>query len=273
MAKLVIPHIEWHLAHSCNFTCESCAHFSNHGHSGIVSKETLIEWYSNWNQRLLPREIDLLGGEPLLNKEVLDILLTTKQMWPDSQIRLITNGILLSKFPNLPRILKETNTVLVISMHSDHADYLHKMSKVFNLIDTWKREFNIDVKTVDSYNNWSKLYKGYGNNIEPYTDNDPEQSWNNCITGQDCFQLYEGNIYKCSPLAYLKLQKQKYKLSSKWDLYLNYEPLRPTASDNEVEEFFNKKAEQYCGMCPSRPTSFLKNNPLMSRKFYRIKQQ
>jgi hypothetical protein len=116
------------------------------------------------------------------------------------------------------------------------------------------------------------MYKGYGDNMMPFEDQDPETSWNNCIAGQDCFQLLDGNIYKCAPLAYLPLQQKQFNLSSKWDHYLTYKPLTPSATDQEVEDFFNKKAESYCAMCPANPAKFIKRNPLLPRRFYRLEQ-
>ena len=116
-------------------------------------------------------------------------------------------------------------------------------------------------------------YKGYGINSEPFEDNDPEQSWNNCRAGQKCFQLYESNIYKCCMTAYLQLQKDKYGdlLSKKWDPYLKYIPLSFDSTDDEIIEFFNRKAEPVCGMCPKKSSidtkEFGKNDPLIPVSF------
>jgi organic radical activating enzyme len=63
---IIIPHLEWHIAHSCNLTCESCIHFTNHNHTEIVSIEKLKEWYSLWNKKISPKRMVLLGGEPPL---------------------------------------------------------------------------------------------------------------------------------------------------------------------------------------------------------------
>lgn len=30
---IVVPHLEWHIPHSCNLSRESCIHFTNHGHN------------------------------------------------------------------------------------------------------------------------------------------------------------------------------------------------------------------------------------------------
>jgi hypothetical protein len=61
--------------------------------------------------------------------------------------------------------------------------------------------------------------------------------------------LFEGKIYKCAPLAYLKMQKAKYEISPKWDFFLGYEGLDPACSDGELDAFIAKEDEPYCAMC------------------------
>ena len=61
-----ISHLEWHISHACNFTCEQCCHFSNHGHNVPVRYEQIEKWYDDWAHRIAPATIDILGGEPYL---------------------------------------------------------------------------------------------------------------------------------------------------------------------------------------------------------------
>ena len=120
MSKIIIPHLEWHISHACNLTCESCVHFTNHNHQEIVSIEKLKEWYSLWNKRISPQNIVLLGGEPLLHKDLVDIIYLTREMWtqpPNGNYWITTNGLLLENHPRLPIALRENNCMLQISLH------------------------------------------------------------------------------------------------------------------------------------------------------------
>lgn len=56
--------LELHVAHGCNLSCESCAHYSNHHHTEMLSLATAREWLSAWSKCLRPRQFSLLGGEP-----------------------------------------------------------------------------------------------------------------------------------------------------------------------------------------------------------------
>lgn len=273
---LTIPHLESHISHACNLTCEGCSDFTNHGYSEIMSVDTLEEWFSLWNKRIYPKEFALLGGEPLLNPNLIEILYMTQRMWPrkdgDPKLELVTNGLLIPKWPDLGRILKDTGFRITISLHGDknNEPYKKRMKKSFDIVNKWIKEYKIEVSMEPSVNSWRKIYKGFGVTSEPYEDGDPEESWNNCHCEQDCFQLHERNLYKCPPISYLPLLKKKYGplLSEKWDPYLKYVPLTPDCSDEEIVEFFNRKCESVCGMCPKNVITFKKNDPLLPVSYY-----
>ena len=135
------------------------------------------------------------------------------------------------------------------------------------LLREWKRSgVKMDITQYSEV--WGKMYHGYGDNILPYEDNDPESSWN-CCFNKGCYQLLNGHIYKCPPVAYLPLLAKSYKISDKWDPYLKYTPLTSECSDEELSEFFSRKSESVCGMCPANMEYYdpekLKS-PLMSVK-------
>lgn len=269
MLKLKISHLEWHVTHACNLSCQGCLHFSDFDHKGIISYETLEEWYKDWSPRLSPRTIDILGGEPLLNKQIEKIIELTRKYWDSpylEKLNLQSNGLLLCKYPNLPKVLKENNCHITLSKHYDNDTYNVIFEKSAMLLDKWKSEFDISYDIVDFYTYWTKFYKGYGSKMEPYEDGDYKKSWDNCLTGQDCFQIHEGKIYKCAPLAYLPMMKKKFNLSEKWDYYLTYAPLNANANDEEVLEFFNRGAESFCAMCPVNTEMFKKPDPLKFKR-------
>jgi hypothetical protein len=78
--------------------------------------------------------------------------------------------------------------------------------------------------------------------------------------------LFEGRIYKCAPLAYLKMQKAKYGISPKWDFYLGYEGLDPACSDGELDAFIAKEDEPYCAMCSAHRRPLALTIPIRSRQ-------
>lgn len=297
MRKLIIPKLDLHIADACNLHCEQCDHFSDLSFSTLHSPQTLRAWCEPWSSRIIPQSFHILGGEPMMNPDVVEIVYLMREMWPDSNIVLWSNGLLAKKFPDLPKALKDTNTSLQISNHStlNSESYDRKFNEAVEVIQDWFVQYQ--VPTTIQFNNgehvtltkrgdqflmmsnkvatneggtlWEKVYHGYGKSMMPFTDNDPETSWANCSA--KCPQLYEGKIHKCAPLTFLPLVDKKVGgLDPAWDHYLSYKGLTPDCSDDQLEAFFNLQAESFCGMCASkRPSFFSKHNPY---KIFDIKQ-
>jgi organic radical activating enzyme len=255
--------LEIHAAHACNLTCESCSHFSNGGHKGILSLTDAETWMKLWNKRIEPTAFRVLGGEPLLNPNLNDLLYLARDCWTASAITLVTNGMLLCKHPNLPIALEACDVDLHISIHDNSAEYVEKAIKIIDIVRSWKAKYNFRVEYHHSYDGWTRRHKGIGRFVTPYEDNNPRKSWEIC-PGRECHQLFRGKLWKCPSIAYLKLQKERYPdLSPAWDQYLSYEGLDAGCSDKELKAFLLSKHESICGMCPNNPERFKKPSPLI----------
>lgn len=255
-----IPYLDIHVTHDCNFQCKDCAHFSQHGFRGThIPLDTIESWYKDWYQRIEPGDFGLLGGEPFLHPNLPEICHLTRKYFPNSRIELVTNASLIHLHPNLWEDLIETDITLGVSVHSNNEKYRKVMIPKLKIAREWKDKgaivhfFDFAISKWENYSKWQKVYKGEGENIMPFEDNDPESSWNNCPTEQICFQLHENAMWKCAPLAYLPLMKEKYpNISEKWDPYLKYKPLTADCTDEEIVEFFSRGCESVCSMCPSK---------------------
>lgn len=253
---LDIRNLEIHLAHSCNLACESCTHYSNQGHKGILSLEEAERWFADWSPRIRPAVFSLLGGEPAINPRLADFVTLARRYWPDSQLRLVTNGFLLPRHPELPKRLAEAgNAWLYLSVHHGSKPYSDRIEPVVALINDWVREHGIKASAYPSTKWWRRTYTGMGAAMEPFEDAAPRSSWEKC-QARYCPQLFEGKIWKCGPIAYLGMQDAKYGLSEKWRPYLDYRPLEPGCSDEELIAFFAREDEAICAMCPAEPRHF-----------------
>ena len=260
-----IPNLEFHVVHSCNFTCESCAHYSNHGHRGVVSLVEADRWMNFWNRRISPQTFSLLGGEPTIHPQLSEFFSLARKHWPKAMLRLVTNGFFLDRHPSLPLVLKDDpNSCLYLTIHHTALEYQEKLQPILKLLTGWVQKYGIHVDYYESHRCWTRRYKGFGSEMEPFEDGQRRQSWN-CCAAKYCPQLFEGKIWKCGALAYLKLQDAKYHLSEKWKPYLQYRPLEPSCSDEELHEFFIREEESYCGMCPASPQWFEPPFPLATR--------
>lgn len=250
---LAIPSFELHVTHACNLACESCQHYTNQHHKGMVSLDQAESWMRHWSGRLLPKNFELLGGEPAIHPQLSDFVRLARRYFPHSQVRVLSNGFLLNRHPDLPVALKEVgNSRLDISIHHGSWQYGALIAPALQLIEQWVRDHGIQVKIKESFKKWAAQYRGSGADMLPFEDHNPQASWDTCGCKR-CFQLLDGAVWKCPPLAYLPMQHAKYGLSEKWRPYLEYQPLQPGCSDEELRAFFAQEAESVCSMCPAYP--------------------
>jgi hypothetical protein len=261
-----IERLELHVTHACNLTCESCSHYSNHNHRGHLALSEADRWMSLWSRRLGVDEFHLLGGEPTVHPELTGFVRLARRHWPNAFIRIRTNGFFLHRHPELPALLAaDGRAAISMAIHHDSPEYRERLRPIFELIEGWQRDFAIVVEVDRSFANWTRRYAGFGAAMQPFEDEAPRASWEIC-PARYCKQLFEGKIWKCAPLAYLKMQDAKYGLSDKWDFYLRYEPLDPACSDDALDRFIAKEDEPYCGMCSARRRPLALPMPMRNRR-------
>ena len=257
-----IPNLEIHVAHACNLACESCSHYSNHGHKGVIDLADAERWMAPWSGRILPAQFSLVGGEPTVHPELAAFVRLTRRFWPQSPIRLVTNGFFLHRHSDLPEALREVAPAWIdLSVHHDSPDYRARIAPILELARDWRERMKLDVRINDSFRHWTRRYHGFGAAMEPFADGNPRKSWEIC-PARICPQIHEGRIYKCALLAYLPMQQARYGLGAEWAPYLDYQPLEPGCSDAALEEFFAREEEPVCGMCPAERRPFALPNPL-----------
>jgi len=261
-APFPLNHVEIHVAHACNLKCESCSHYSDQGHKGVVSLEDAERWMAAWSGRLAPGTFSLVGGEPTIHPKLTEFLELARRHWPRSHLRLVTNGFFLAKHPKLPLAMqRDGNASIYLSLHHRDPAYVDAIRPSVKLLIDWNRRYGVPVYRYESVDRWRRMRHGTGASMQPYEDRQPRKSWLHC-SAKNWWQLYDGRMWKCSPLAYLGLQHAKYGLSEKWSPYLGYQPLHPDCSDEELQAFFRREEESVCNMCAANPEKLLLTNPL-----------
>jgi len=258
-----IPNLEIHVSHSCNLACESCSHYSNQGHKGLLDLAEAERWMQAWSARLAPRTFTLLGGEPSIHPQLSEFIPLARNYWPGAHLRLVTNGFFLHRHPDLPRVLRDDpDAKIYLSVHHDAPEYRARLQPIHALLESWVAEYGIQVGYALSFEHWTRRYHGSGAAMQPYADGQPRQSWERCPAAT-CPQLFEGSIWKCGPLAYLKLQDAKFGLGPAWRPYLDYQPLEASCTDAALREFFAREEEATCNMCAANPERLALPMPLL----------
>lgn len=249
--------LEFHVTNTCQLSCRNCQHYTNYNLGGNVKFEDGKRDLEAWAARLYPERVKLMGGEPFLNPELWKYVRLVAEIWPASSRIITTNALLAHRQPKeLPQAIRDTGTVIIVSDHSKRPDYREKLAEAISVIVDWGVEF-----TVDRVNpNWYANYHGQGENIAPFADGNPRESWEKCAC-PDCVQIEDGKLWKCPVVAYWPRYRKMFPGVDKeaWRMFDEYEPLTLDATDVQVEAFVNRREEPVCSLCPANPEPFEKD--------------
>jgi len=271
--------VEIHLTNMCNFFCNGCSHYSNYKIGGYLGLERFEEYLKTWSDKFnkLELEFRLLGGEPTLNRHLVDIIKLARQYIPENNILLITNGWFLLDHKHIKETLIDNKIVLKLTEHSNEKEYLDKLNPLKKILKGWSDEgldyrsydytegmkFSSDAMAlgggrIDNHGIWRKQYKGHGITMRPFEDKEPRKSWEICQStwfngGVQLINLYENKLWKCPHIAYLKDTLTKFGLQThpKWKPYLKYKPLSGDVTFEEMVNWMRQEEEDICNMCPA----------------------
>jgi hypothetical protein len=258
-----VSYLEFHITHQCNLHCDGCANYRNYGFKNEMSFDENKEYLRLWSRRIQPGTFRLLGGEPSLHSQMLDYVLLAQSLWPDAARWLVTNGAFLHRYKDLEEVLRSTGTALHLSFHSNDPKYLDWVRPIIAHIKTFQ---GVNVSYGD-YRKFRRLYRGVGPAMLPYADNDPVQSFRNCL-GYDCKNIGNGRLWKCPAIMGLRDVLKRFEIedSPDWAPYLKYEGVGLDASDEELHAFFTAGPEDICNMCPKSP-------PVYNKDIYNVNWQ
>jgi organic radical activating enzyme len=230
---------EVHLADHCNLNCVGCSHFSPLAEEHFLDVDTYrkdCERFSELTGKYV-REINLMGGEPLLHKDIVDIMKITRSYFKDSSIYIVTNGILLDKMgEEFWDACNKNNIVISITLYPVNLN-ARKFSEL-----AW--EYNVKIETqINRYRtNFRKdVYDIKGNQNK-------KENFKKCIEAH-CHHLYEGKFYVCPIPAYIKYFNkyfsQNLEVSAK-----DYIDIYQKNSARTIRKYFRKSIPfcRYCNM-------------------------
>ena len=252
--KVFVGHLEVHVSHLCNLRCKGCTHYCDIGYAEKIDHDAALDSLKAWARRIHIKQFAMLGGEPLLEKRLPEYIKLASELFYYAERRVVTNGVLLHKWDDsLPKLISETGTRLIVSLHLAGEKRKEEQAKSFALLKEWVKKYDLDLTIKDIDYRWFRIYQGQGLHMRPFEDNRPETSRANCVT--PCVNLHKGALWKCPPLAYLPMVIDKLKYKKDWEPYLQYRPLTLEATDDELCALSFDTA--CCGMCPAAPATDL----------------
>jgi organic radical activating enzyme len=177
-----------HLTYHCNLKCKSCSHFSAISENkflDIKKFENDFKQLSSLGQKKV-RQIDILGGEPLLHQQINDFLSIARKYFRKAEIVLLTNGILLSKMSEIFwKTCSENKIIIYISYYPISLD-LHDIkykAKKYNVI----LEYNS--------NEANRIFGHFRMDING--NQDVNENVKLCYESKNCHCLDNGRMFLC----------------------------------------------------------------------------
>ncbi len=230
--------LEIHVADHCNLNCKNCSMFC-----GLVKKPKYSDYMQTQNSLYILKgifnhikRIRVIGGEPLLNRELDKYLYMIRNIYPNSNIRVITNGILVTAMKdNLITAFKETASKLIVT------SYLPLIKRI-DKINDFLKEKGINYEISEVVTDFQKIYDYTGKQ-------DKYLSFNACHWKGACATLYENQIAPCFVPFVIKNLSENFNLniSTSGILKLNSEAL----NKEKIRKLFNTPFDM-CKYCAPR---------------------
>ena len=243
-----VDDIEINVAYGCNLNCEYCAHFSRYT-QGLETQDNIIHWYETWSKKIRPRNIRLIGGEPLLHPQLGSLIRKTHEYWPDSGVQVTTNGLLFHKTEeSVIEALREIDVHVYLSQHYNDSEY---NKPFYAAIDRLIRN-GIRYTIFTSHRDWRKTYHVHSEKrLLPYQSN-ASKAWENCQTKNVCPTIIDNKIFKCQHIAHVVRNRKSGLLGQEWEIANSYHPLSPDATHEEIDVHLHSGAIKACSICPER---------------------
>jgi organic radical activating enzyme len=249
------------VAHGCNLQCQQCSHYCNFGRKGYTPTDTVIYTLSEWSKRLNPTSICITGGECFLHPELPKIITETRKYFPQTRIRVYTNGTMLAgRIDEVKDVIKETQSTLVISVKNyqkicrrDWIDTVRKGIQAAN-------ENNLPVELRN--HSWTTVQAGTTENGKPAAfHGTTEIGWNNCPTRRCARFVYQDKIWNCPPafIAY-QMRKEGTLDAAEWSNMLSAPVATVLFSRDDLLQFFNHKPCVCCQNCRQSITTLTGHN-------------
>jgi MoaA/NifB/PqqE/SkfB family radical SAM enzyme len=284
----------------CNRTCEGCLPYSNFGFTGNYDWNVSKSYFEKWNSILdiKPKEINLMGGEPLLHPQLLDWVSGLHSIFgKDFKYRVFTGAgpkLLHEKLEIIKKII-DLGAVLDFSIHNRDeyesiVDFLDNFLLAGKSIEKIKIEddeqihFKVDPPIdyfVNGVNNIrvTPSWVFVNNNVRTisnkklfFYNSDPKKAFDVCPFTK-CIPFLDGRLYKCPSLVTLQNFSKQVSCDNQ-ALIDSIDSVSPFDSFEKIQEYIEslKYHVKQCSLCPEERTLNLLSNNIKKIKIFRKKK-
>src|SRR5438105_4505301 len=179
-----LRYVEYHLVEHCNLSCQRCGHFSPLAKPAFSDPEAFGRDLGQLATHFSTIErIRLLGGEPLLHPTPEAFVDMAHAIFPNSDLRIVTNGTLLKSMrDSFWEACRRADVTLDFSMYP-----------IMEKGRTQLEEICARERVKINVNRYTAFLAG----INPHGDSDPDKSMKYCRKQFYCPFLSNSRLYVC----------------------------------------------------------------------------
>jgi organic radical activating enzyme len=270
--RILIDRLEFYITNVCNLTCSGCNRYNNYKFSGRWSWADAEPVLTQWAEKINIRHPVILGGEPLLNPDIVSWIKGVNRLWPDySGVQVQSNGTRLDLVNGLYDVLTNGNWI-GISLHSEEhkeplfsrirnflkhpiqetEDLNHPIGSRYQFVDAnkkyihvWNNDHFVQSNIIEKSNGRFGLY-----------NSNPDVAHENCTFRRfKNYHMIRGRIYKCGPVALMPEFDDQYQFDLSDEdrvIMRGYQGLAVDEFDQRGQEFMDNidSVVPQCKFCP-----------------------
>ena len=179
----VLPRLEVHVVDHCNLNCKGCTHYCNVANEKFIKIEDYVKDLEEISKKLDFQEIKIMGGEPLLHKEIHKFIRETRR------IVFISNCLLLdTASEEFWDAMRDTNTFFNLTKYPvTNNKFTHYLDLIVSK--------NVLLGNIHVANEFWLIHNPNGNS-------NPQEMYQKCEEAY-CRQLRDGKLYICPDACYM----------------------------------------------------------------------
>lgn len=232
--RTFLKNIEFQIVDHCNLNCRGCAHFSNISEKNSIDARVLVKNMDQFNKRVgYVYSVALMGGEPLLHPDIVDIIEYTRDRFPISEIRIVTNGLLLDRMPK--EFYRTCRKCRILIYVTKYPPTVNKIPQIRKVLSSYGIRYFI-----------SSTVRQFSESLNPAGTSDAGNTFGNCGR-KECTIIKNDRLYICSVSAYIDKYNKRFNLDIPQPEGLNIY----NCSSKEFMDYLKQPAET-CKYCTSK---------------------
>ncbi len=180
---------EVHITEHCNLNCKSCEHFSSIAKPEFANIDEYGKDFSRLSKLLNGKcdNIHIMGGEPLLHRDINQFFDISRKYFPDTRLDLVTNGILLPKMgDSFWQSCRKNNIFIRPTKYPIKVDY--------DQIESLSQQHHVQFKY---YNDGQRMKTLWHEPLDINGFQDYKHSFFTCNKANRCIFFSHGKLYTC----------------------------------------------------------------------------